>query len=210
MNKEKIKESFFYFFKIGRSQQILLGVFLILFSIILFASMISYFNTWKVDQSELDSFFELNSESKNIARKFGSIISHFLIYKMFGIASFIFSFLFFISGVTFFVGAKSKKLIDKWFWGLYMMIWISIFTSFNFSDKLYGGSIGLEVIDVITVYIGEIGIISMLIFGLIYFLVIFFKIRPENIYNFLKKYFISLKQKSKLNVDQKLNSDDFV
>tara|TARA_A100000164_G_scaffold85332_1_gene73054 strand:+ start:1720 stop:4095 length:2376 start_codon:yes stop_codon:yes gene_type:complete len=210
MNKEKIKESFFYFFKIGRSQQIMLGVFLILFSIILFASMISYFNTWKVDQSELDSFFELNSESKNIARKFGSIISHFLIYKMFGIASFIFSFLFFISGVTFFVGAKSKKLIDKWFWGLYMMIWISIFTSFNFSDKLYGGSIGLEVIDVITVYIGEIGIISMLIFGLIYFLVIFFKIRPENIYNFLKKYFISLKQKSKLNVDQKLNSDDFI
>ena len=210
MNKEKIKESFFYFFKIGRSQQIMLGVFLILFSIILFASMISYFNTWKVDQSELDSFFELSSESKNIARKFGSIISHFLIYKMFGIASFIFSFLFFISGVTFFVGAKSKKLIDKWFWGLYMMIWISIFTSFNFSDKLYGGSIGLEVIDVITVYIGEIGIISMLIFGLIYFLVIFFKIRPENIYNFLKKYFISLKQKSKLNVDQKLNSDDFI
>ena len=210
MNKEKIKESFFYFFKIGRSQQIMLGVFLILFSIILFASMISYFNTWKVDQSELDSFFELNSESKNIARKFGSIISHFLIYKMFGIASFIFSFLFFISGVTFFVGAKSKKLIDKWFWGLYMMIWISIFTSFNFSDKLYGGSIGLEVIDVITVYIGEIGIISMLIFGFIYFLVIFFKIRPENIYNFLKKYFISLKQKSKLNVDQKVNSDDFI
>ena len=210
MNKEKIKESFFYFFKIGRSQQIMLGVFLILFSIILFASMISYFNTWKVDQSELDSFFELNSESKNIARKFGSIISHFLIYKMFGIASFIFSFLFFISGVTFFVGAKSKKLIDKWFWGLYMMIWISIFTSFNFSDKLYGGSIGLELIDVITVYIGEIGIISMLIFGLIYFLVIFFKIRPENIYNFLKKYFISLKQKSKLNIDQKLNSDDFI
>ena len=210
MNKEKIKESFFYFFKIGRSQQIMLGVFLILFSIILFASMISYFNTWKVDQSELDSFFELNSESKNIARKFGSIISHFLIYKMFGIASFIFSFLFFISGITFFAGAKSKKLIDKWFWGLYMMIWISIFTSFNFSDKLYGGSIGLEVIDVITVYIGEIGIISMLIFGLIYFLVIFFKIRPENIYNFLKNYFISLKQKSKLNVDQKLNSDDFI
>ena len=210
MNKEKIKESFFYFFKIGRSQQIMLGVFLILFSIILFASMISYFNTWKVDQSELDSFFELNSESKNIARKFGSIISHFLIYKMFGIASFIFSFLFFISGVTFFVGAKSKKLIDKWFWGLYMMIWISIFTSFNFSDKLYGGSIGLEAIDVITVYIGEIGIISLLIFGLIYFLVIFFKIRPENIYDFLKKYFISLKQKSKLNVDQKLNSDDFI
>ncbi len=210
MNKEKIKESFFYFFKIGRSQQIMLGVFLILFSIILFASMISYFNTWKVDQSELDSFFELNSESKNIARKFGSIISHFLIYKMFGIASFIFSFLFFISGVTFFVGAKSEKLIDKWFWGLYMMIWISIFTSFNFSNKLYGGSIGLEVIDVITVYIGDIGIISMLIFGLIYFLVIFFKIRPENIYNFLKKHFISLKQKSKLNVDQKVNSDDFI
>ena len=207
MNKGNFKQNFYNFFTLKRSQQIMLGVFLILFSIILFASMISYFNTWKIDQSELHSFFELSSESKNIGRKFGALVSHLLIYKMFGIASFIFSFLFFITGVTYFVGAKSKKLIDRWFWGFYLMIWISIFTSFNLVNKLYGGTIGLEIVDITSLYIGEIGTISLLIFGFIYFLVVYFDIRPENIYKFLRKYFISSKKESKTTSSEEINLD---
>ena len=74
----------------------MVGVFLILFSIIVFASLLSYFNTWRADQSEIDSFFNKNSETLNVAKKFGASISHFLIYKMFGVASFMFSILLFI------------------------------------------------------------------------------------------------------------------
>ena len=44
--------------------------------------------------------------------------------------------------------------------------------------------------------------------GLYTFLLFFFKIWPENIYIFFKKKFIALKQKSKLSVDLKVNSDD--
>ena len=108
MNKGNLKQKLSNSFALSRRKQILLGVFLILFSIVLFASMFSYFDTWRIDQSELNNFFDPSSTSENIGKKFGALISHFLIYKMFGISSFIFSFLIFISGITYFVGASSK------------------------------------------------------------------------------------------------------
>ena len=80
-----------------RSRQIMLGVFLILFSILTFASLLSYFNTWRIDQSNLENFFSKDIHTINIAKKFGAILSHFLIYRMFGVASFVFSFLLFIN-----------------------------------------------------------------------------------------------------------------
>ena len=58
-NKEKIKD----LFTLSRGQQIMVGVFLILFSIVVFASLLSYFNTWRADQSEIESFFNKNSET---------------------------------------------------------------------------------------------------------------------------------------------------
>ena len=91
-NKEKSKK----LFKLSRGQQIMLGVFLILLSIIIFASLTSYFNTWRADQSELNSFFDRDAEAGNIATNFGAQISHFLMYKMFGFFSFSFSILLFI------------------------------------------------------------------------------------------------------------------
>jgi len=114
------------------------GVFLILLSIIVFSSLVSYLETWKADQSELDGFFDKDSETLNIARKFGSIISHLLIYIMFGISSFIFPILLFVSGLTLFVDASTNKLLDKWFWGIIIMLWFSLFFwSFLFKLHLF-------------------------------------------------------------------------
>lgn len=57
----KIADRLKDFFKLSRSQQIMFGVFLILLSIIVFSSLVSYFDTWKADQSELNSFFDKDS-----------------------------------------------------------------------------------------------------------------------------------------------------
>ena len=196
MNKGNLNNKLTNFFALSRRNQILLGIFLILFSIILFASMFSYFDTWRIDQSELNNFFDSTSENENIGKKFGALISHFLIYKMFGISSFIFSFLFFVSGITYFVGASSKKLIDRWFWGIYLMILMSVFMSFNFKNKLLGGSIGYEVVDYTISFFGRIGVISFLIFGFSYLFVIYFNLKPENVYNKIKKFlFFNSKKK---------------
>ena len=196
-NKLKLKESLI----LSRSQQIMLGVFLILFSILTFASLLSYFNTWRIDQSDLENFFDKDIDSVNIAKKFGAILSHFLIYRMFGIASFIFSILLLITGLSYFVGANSKKLINKWIWGVLMIIWFSFFFGHFFENKLLAGSIGYEMTEFISIYIGEIGIISILVFGLFTYLVVRIKLTPEKTYNWLKKLWLKNKISFDINDD---------
>jgi len=171
----------------------MLGVFLILLSIIVFASLLSYFNTWRADQSEIESFFDKSAETLNVAKKFGASISHFLIYKMFGVASFMISILLFITGLSYFVGANSKNLLNKWIWGLLITIWFSLFFGSFFTNQILAGAIGFEMTDFISIYTGDIGVWFLLIFGFISFIVVRLKITPEIIYKKIKKYFISKK-----------------
>ena len=193
-NKEKTKK----LFKLSRGQQIMLGVFLILLSIIIFASLTSYFNTWRTDQSELNNFFDRDAQAVNIAKKFGASISHFLIYKMFGVASFIISFLLFISGLSYFVGANSNKLIGKWIWGILITIWFSLFFGYFFTNKMLGGAIGLEITDFMSIYTGDIGVLLILIFGFVSFIVIKIKLTPEKIYRWIKEKFKINSQKNQI------------
>ena len=67
--KSKLKR----YFSLSRTQQIMFGVFLVLFSIIIFSSLISYFGTWRADQSELTQFFNKDVDSINIASKLSLI-----------------------------------------------------------------------------------------------------------------------------------------
>ena len=189
-------------FSLTRTQQIMFGVFLILISIIIFSSQISYFNTWRIDQSELSSFFDKTSETVNIASKFGALISHFLIYMMFGVSSLIFSVLIFVSGLTLFVDANRKKLTERWFWGLIIMIWFSLFFGHFSTNYLYSGTIGYELNEFLNIYIGSIGIISILAFILISYLVIRIDITPEKIYLFIKKLIPKNKEPKKNEEEQ--------
>ena len=189
-------------FSLTRTQQIMFGVFLILISIIIFSSQISYFNTWRIDQSELSSFFDKTSQTVNIASKFGALISHFLIYMMFGVSSLIFSFLIFVSGLTLFVDANRKKLTERWFWGLIIMIWFSLFFGHFSTNYLYSGTIGYELNEFLNIYIGSIGIISILAFILISFMVIRLNITPEKIYLFIKKLIPKNKEPNKNKEEQ--------
>ena len=207
-NKEKINS----FLALSRSQEIMIGVFLILLSIIVFASLLSYFNTWRVDQSEIENFFDKNTETLNIAKKFGASISHFLIYKMFGIASFIISLLLFITGLSYFVGSNSKKLLNKWIWGLLITIWLSLFFGYFFTNQILAGAIGFEITDFITIYTGNIGVLFLLIFGFISFIVLKLKITPEIIYRIIKSYFKSrlINTNSHIEEEQYNNSVDII
>ena len=193
-NKLKLKESL----TLSRSQQIMLGVFLILFSILTFASLLSYFNTWRIDQSDLENFFDKDIDSVNIAKKFGAILSHFLIYRMFGIASFIFSIL--VLSISFlFLLSNSKKLINKCIKERQLLIWFSFFFGHFFENKLLAGSIGYEMTEFISIYIGEIGIISILVFGLFTYLVVRINLTPEKTYNWLKKLWLKNKTSFDIN-----------
>ena len=160
---------------------------------IIFSSLISYFGTWRADQSELTQFFNKDVDSINIASKFGALISHFLIYLMFGVSSFILPILLFISGLTLFVNADLAKLFKRWFWGILIMIWFSLFFGYYSTNYIYSGSIGFEVNEFLKIYIGEIGIVSLLIFGLVTYIVVRLKVTPEKVFEFFKKLYPKVK-----------------
>ncbi len=179
-------------FVISKQNKIVLGSLIMLVSIALFFSFASFFFTWKNDQSLLVDFANRNVEASNLLNKFGAAVSHFFIYKGFGISSFILVFLTFLSGLHLFLSLNAKKLISKWIWGLLFMIWFSVFLSLVASSApLLGGLIGYEVNDFLKAYVGTLGVILILIFGFVFILAVRFKLTPDR----LLHYFNNQKEK---------------
>tara|TARA_R110002051_G_scaffold82788_2_gene147245 strand:+ start:1380 stop:3752 length:2373 start_codon:yes stop_codon:yes gene_type:complete len=175
-------------FKLSKQNKIILGSLIMLFSIALFFAFISFYFTWQDDQSLLSEFSIRNQQARNLLNKFGASISHFFVYKGFGIASLIFTFLFFITGLKLFLSLKNIELLRKWIWGLVFLIWISITLGF-FAEKspLLGGLVGYEMNDFLQDYTGKLGVFLLLLFGLIIILVRLFKLTPEHVSEYYKK-----------------------
>ena len=174
-------------FKLSKKNKIILGSFLILLSIALFFSFISYYFTWQADQSLLTEFRDRNAEAANLLNKFGAAISHFFIYQGFGLASFVFPVLLAVTGLYLFLGLESKNLLGKWIWGLLGVIWTSIALGFFANEQpLLGGLIGYEMNDFLQDYTGKIGVFLLLLFTLISIFVKLFNFSPEAIGNYFK------------------------
>ena len=86
--------------EISNSHRLFIGSLLILLSIALFLSIISYFFTGENDQSALVDFFERSTKTENWLSKVGAWVSHFIVFKGFGVNSIIFSVLLFKSGIS--------------------------------------------------------------------------------------------------------------
>lgn len=174
-------------FTLSKQNKIILGSLLILLSLALFFSFISYYFTWQADQSLLTEFADRNAQARNLLNKFGASVSHFFMYKGFGLASFIFPFLLCITGLYMFLGLDKKGLLSKWIWGLVFVIWIAIALGFFAMEQpLLGGIIGFEMNDFLQDYTGKIGVLLLLLFGLIVILVRLFRFSPEGIAQFFK------------------------
>ncbi|HNP66636.1 MAG TPA: DNA translocase FtsK 4TM domain-containing protein [Aequorivita sp.] len=167
-------------FSLSKQQKILLGSFLFLLGLALLFSFVSYFFTWQADQSEIGALTERELQTKNWLNKFGANVAHFFIYDGFGISAFIFAFLVALTGVYYFFDYAKKQLAKFWFWGLLLMLWISIFFGF-FGEKttLFSGIIGFETNDLMQDYLGLVGTMLVMIFILIVYLVVRLKLTPE-------------------------------
>ena len=133
-------------FKLSSQQQLVLGSFLIISGLLLLIAFISFLFTGEADQSTLTEFASREVKTKNWLSKSGAWLSDFFIQRGFGLASFIFSGLIFISGVYVLMNLSKAKLFKHWFWGILIIIWLSILLGFlgNHSDIL-GGTIGFEI-----------------------------------------------------------------
>ncbi len=166
--------------KISQRQKIILGSFLFFVGLALFISFLSYILTWQADQSTIGYLFNRDVPAKNLLSKFGAFLGHIFIYKGFGIAAFSFAILIIISGIHLFLNLKNTDLAQKWFWGLYLILVISIGLGF-FANAypILGGLIGYELNDLARDYIGKIGIILTICFMVLIYLVIRLKITPQ-------------------------------
>lgn len=197
-NKPSSKKSGIPKFQVGKQQQVILGVFFMILGLALTISFISYFFTWQADQSTLTQFADREEQAQNLLNKFGAWVSDFFVYKGFGVSALILSILIFISGIYLFFSLSKMPLKRHWFWGILIMIWLSVFFGFFASKSaLLGGVIGFEMNHFLQDYLGFIGTVLFMSFLFLAYIISKFKLTPDKIITFFKQK----KQKMKEDFD---------
>jgi S-DNA-T family DNA segregation ATPase FtsK/SpoIIIE len=186
--------------KLSKQQKIVFGSLLVLFSIALLVAFISFYinGQWQTDQSAVERLDDRTEVVQNWLGKFGAYLADLVVYKGFGLASFVFVRLFFLTGMFLALELSIKKLKNTWFWDLFAIIIVSVlFGFFATSAPELGGTIGYELNLFLQDYIGKTGTLLTLLFGLIVYLIFKIKVSPEKI----QSYFDSTKNelKSELN-----------
>ncbi|PIA77443.1 cell division protein FtsK [Gaetbulibacter sp. 4G1] len=182
--KRKIKKPNF---KLSSQQKLVLGSFLVILGVLLCIAFISFFFTGEADQSSLSNFTSREEKTQNWLSKSGAWLSDLFIQRGFGIASFIFSGLIFLSGVYVLMDLGKAKLRKHWFWGILIIIWLAVlFGFFGNKNDILGGTIGYEINTFLQDYIGKIGTSLLLLFGLITYLAARFKVTFESITKLFK------------------------
>jgi S-DNA-T family DNA segregation ATPase FtsK/SpoIIIE len=174
--------------KVIRQRQVLFGGGLMLLALLLAIAFVSYLVNWKTDFSTLGSIQDKTVEAKNILNKLGAYISHFFIYKGVGLAAVLFPYLLGLNGFQLFFDRKKSHLISSWAWGIAHMIWLTMALGYIFPNTpLYSGIVGYEINLFLNAYIGNIGILSGLIFFFLCFVVIELGWTPEKTVIWWKK-----------------------
>ena len=177
-----------YGFLKTRQAQTILGTFLILFSVFLCIAFISFFFNWQEDQSALTKFTDKTVKSQNLLGKIGANLSHFLIYKGFGIGAFVIALQAFLSGVYILFKKKFASIIVSWNWNLFAMLWLSISLGFVHNDyALLSGIIGFEINEYSQAFVGKTGLVILLSFILIAYTVLRYKVTFDKYLDRLKR-----------------------
>jgi S-DNA-T family DNA segregation ATPase FtsK/SpoIIIE len=170
-----------------KQHKIALGSLFILFSVALLVAFISFFLYGKEDQSSISELTNRSETVQNWLGKFGAFLSDLIVYEGFGLASFLFVRLFFLTGIFLILGISANRLKGIWFWDLFAVIVLSVlFGFFATSVPELGGTVGYELNLFLQDYIGKTGTLLILIFGLIIYVIFKLKLSPERIQSFFE------------------------
>ncbi|MFI5204125.1 MAG: DNA translocase FtsK [Flavobacteriales bacterium] len=174
------------FFKDERTHKIT-GVFLILFSFYLLIAFTSYLFTWQTDQDQVDrySFFgfvfsgaEITAE--NWLGKLGAALSHLLIHRGFGLASYSFVVISFVIGfrlLTRITLLPLRKMVKNSF-VIIMLASVSLAFAFQTSMHLYlGGAFGYHVNEWLQSSLGKVGTLLFIVAVLTITIILYFNPR---------------------------------
>ncbi|MDD3876121.1 MAG: DNA translocase FtsK 4TM domain-containing protein [Bacteroidales bacterium] len=169
----------------------ILGLFLTLFSIYLFAAFISYFFSWRDDDGFLKNntifniLFGEDVYAQNVLGRLGALLAYAFIKKGFGFASFAFVFIFFLSGVRVFLSIRLLPLRKSLKHVLFWLLWLSLTMGFFFKKEpfdILGGAFGIENSDWLKAFMGNFGLAMFLFFALIVYIIIIFNVSFTNLF----------------------------
>lgn len=170
-----------------QNKRVILSVVLASFAVFLFFAFLSFFVSWKYDQSILSQFSDKQIEAKNLLGKIGAGLSHFFIFKGFGLGAFYIPFLLFETALD---SLKRKSFLvstKRWSKGLLSAIWFSVLFGFLPSQySITAGIVGLEINQYLSAFIGTAGLWILMICLLLIKLSLKFKWTTESVATFFK------------------------
>ena len=188
--------------------KLIFGASSLVFSVIIFFSLLSYFFTGFDDQSLINSgisFSTFGEEAKNWLGVLGAFTAHYFIYVLFGISSFILVPLLITTAFKFLFGFKIFPLTKTFVFSVFTLIWVSSTMGFflnlfpdSFILRNYTGGIGYTLAIFLDNLLGYSSILILLL-SLFIFIVFFFDLYSFNL-NFL----------SKTSKNNNLNSEDII
>ncbi len=171
----------------SRQTQIIIGSFFILFSVFLCIAFISFFFNWQEDQSILGELSNKSITSRNLLGKIGAALGDFFIYRGFGISAFVIPYLLCVFGFFSLLRIKLSRVVISFNWGLFVMVWLSVALGFlSSSHKILSGVVGYQVNQYLQIFTGKTGLGIILLFFLLVYLILRFKITLESIIKQLK------------------------
>jgi len=190
-NSAKNKEA-----KAVKSQQrrLIFGGFLVLLALFLIFAFTSFFFSWQADQSLWADLTNREEIADNLGSKIGAYLSYLLMYKGFGIATFIAVWLIFLSGLKYLFNIKIA-LLNRWYWGTLLMVLLATFLGFlQGKSTILSGVSGYEVNHFLQDYFGKIGTFLILFFFTLVYAVTKWQLTPEKIMSFFQNVFAKLKR----------------
>ncbi|MBL7901318.1 MAG: DNA translocase FtsK 4TM domain-containing protein [Bacteroidia bacterium] len=154
------------------------GLVLLLTASYLSIAFISYFFSWSVDQDKVlgptSELFLPDTKVNNWLGKFGALVSHLFLYKWFGVSSFVLVPVLVLRGIEKLVQRQVHTIANFYAKCLFVVTWSSLVLSFFFAERLFymGGGFGYFINAQISNLIGNSGLIALLAFSLLTYLVI--------------------------------------
>lgn len=186
-SEKKDKPKINFTFLQDRKFHLFVGFFLLLASVFLAVSFISYLSTGQADQSVVKAFLQTNvkesgQEVQNSFGLIGAISAHYFIFLWFGIAALLIPVFFFIAGYRI-VWQKTIVQVNSAFnFTVFYLIWISLLMGYfliqNEETTFWGflsGGIGFELAIVLESLMGW-GALLFIIFLFLVFNMYFFNI----------------------------------
>ncbi|XOV68295.1 MAG: DNA translocase FtsK 4TM domain-containing protein [Fluviicola sp.] len=159
-----------------------LGVISVLLAVYIFLACFSYLLTWQEDQNRVlnkglfEFLFDGNEEPvANWLGKFGAWISHLLIYRWFGIASFAFALMLFVAGFKTLFNITILPIQKTITVSILTIVWASMFLGYFSNHVSYlGGTFGYQINDWLALTLGRFGsLILICSIGYVFAMILF-------------------------------------